>query len=862
MTEEVQHRGKRSKLWIPALALTIIVALLVIPPLVGINGYRSRIARALSNSVGRPVRISSVELRLFPRPGFVITDLTVDEDPQYGAEPVLHASKVTTAIRLASLWAGRLEISRISVDEASLNLVHTASGQWNLDTLFRTATKSQTESGGRDRRTPLPYLEATNSRINIKKGVEKLPYSLVNADLAFWQEEPGDWRVRLKGQPARTDVNLDLGDTGILRLEGRMRRAPEMRQMPIHIEMEWSDAQLGQLSRLLIGSDPGWRGDMTAEMKLDGTAADAQVTTRLRASGVHRAEFAPATPLDFDANCGFIYHYSASTAENLVCESRLGDGRLRVKGDLLGNGHPKLSVELQKIPAQAVLDSLRTVRRQLGAGLEADGTLTGKLSYDASIQLPPQPERGSKPSHGKKAASKQATMPEGPLTGSISLDALRLSGGALNQPVQIQKVLFEPSIEPDGKSEELTGIAEVAAGAPTPVVFTVQLALSGYHISARGAAAPARLRQIARAAGLKEAGALEAIAGDPVTMDLAIGGPWIPAPEVLLAESEGGDTATLQEPVPENQDQPVPDRITGTVLLHNITWKPEMLPKAVQISQATLHLQGGQSVWDPASFVYGPLKGTARLVVPVCGAEEQCLPTLDLDFPTLDAGELQSALLGADNKSTLFSTVLAHLTPSSEHKWPAFQGTLKASSFALGPVMLHDFAAQLRVSADSAELTAVDAGILGGQLHATGKVNNGDKPAYALEGTFEKVSPPALCQVLELKCSGTSVDGDGKIDLSGFAGKDLATSAKGTLHFDWKKGAIIGRSGTAEQMPPVLARFDYWSGTAEIANGSVTLKDNQVQTGKRAAAVNASVTFGEPPKVGFSAAKATPAIKQ
>ena len=94
----------------------------------------------ISASLGRPVRLSSVELRLLPRPGFVLTDLTVEEDPAYGAEPVLHANTVTASIRLLSLWRGRLEIDTISVDEASLNLVRTAAGRWNLDSLLRTAT--------------------------------------------------------------------------------------------------------------------------------------------------------------------------------------------------------------------------------------------------------------------------------------------------------------------------------------------------------------------------------------------------------------------------------------------------------------------------------------------------------------------------------------------------------------------------------------------------------------------------------------------------------------------------------------------------------------------------------------------------
>src|SRR5579863_2844674 len=386
MMETGQGRGRwRSKLWIAALALTILVSIIVIPPLVGINRYKARIARAMSNSLGRPVRMSGVELRLLPRPGFVITDLTVNEDQAYGAEPVLHANTVTASIRLFSLWRGRLEISRISVDEASLNLVRTPDGRWNLDTLFRTAARSQADGANQGRSVPLPYLEATNSRIHIKEGVEKLPFSLVNADLSFWEEDPGDWRVRLKGQPARTDVNLELSDTGIVQLEGRMRRAPELRLMPVHVEMEWREAQMGQLSRLLIGSDAGWRGDVTAEMRLDGTADSANVTTRLRATGVHREEFAPVAPMDFDANCGFTYHYSARAIENIVCSSPLGGGRMTMQGDLPGgSGAPKISLELEKIPAQAVLDALRTVRQELGAGLAADGTLSGRLTYDVT----------------------------------------------------------------------------------------------------------------------------------------------------------------------------------------------------------------------------------------------------------------------------------------------------------------------------------------------------------------------------------------------------------------------------------------------------------------------------------------------
>jgi uncharacterized protein involved in outer membrane biogenesis len=106
-----------------AVLTVIVVAVVLVPPLVSISRYKSQITQLISQSLGRPVRLSSVELRLLPRPGFVITDLSVAEDPAYGAEPVLHANTVTASIRLLSLWRGRLEIGRITGEMESRSAV-------------------------------------------------------------------------------------------------------------------------------------------------------------------------------------------------------------------------------------------------------------------------------------------------------------------------------------------------------------------------------------------------------------------------------------------------------------------------------------------------------------------------------------------------------------------------------------------------------------------------------------------------------------------------------------------------------------------------------------------------------------------
>ena len=919
MTKNAQGRQrKRGRLWLALALLAVALAALIVPPWISVNSYKSRITRLMAASLGRPVRLSSVELRLLPRPAFVLTDLTVAEDPAYGAEPVLHANAVTAYIRLLSLWRGRLEIGTISVDEASLNLVRTGDGRWNLDSLFRTAAEragSGVDSAGpgAQRKTPLPYLEATNSRINIKNGAEKLPFSLVSADLSFWQEEPGDWRLRLRGQPARTDLSLDLADTGEVRLEARVRRAAELRQMPVHLDLEWREAQLGQLTRLVIGSDPGWRGDMTGELHLDGTADAAQIQTRLRATGVHRAEFAPAAPMDFDANCGFVYHFSERALDNLVCDSPLGDGRIRLAGDLPGGGGPaRFSVELDRIPVAAGLDALRTVRSGLGPGLEAGGTISGKIAYAAVSAEGSAPEDApgvTKP--GRLRSSKGRPAEQGRLSGSLTVDGFQLSGDGLGTPIQAPRLVLEPVPVKQGEPSSehrspvkahspaqipagagvLSATVAIPAGGAIPLTVTARLSPSGYHVTMRGQASLTRARELARVAGVPGASALDALAGDPVAVELIAAGPWAPAQRIPFsslppsvaassAPANPASLAALPPPAADESPEPGADSLSGTVTLHNANWRADYLANPVQISQATLHVGNGDIRWDPVVFSYGPVKGTASLSLPAgCDATPPCLPHFKVRFGDLDASSLQGAILGAREPGTVLSTLIARLRPSSVPAWPRLEGAVEADSLILGPVTLRDASATLSVLPAGAEITGLDAGLLGGRVHGSGALRTAatgrGKPSYTLEGKFEKLSPAAVCQLLGLRCSGGAFDADGKIDLSGFTDTDLANSAKGTLRFDWRHGAVSlpgGARGAARgsdlaasshalpaaaAVPPALARFDRWTAEAEIANGTIALKQNQVRRGTRKQTVEATLTFGDPAKVTFAAPKAT-----
>ena len=629
-----------------------------------------------------------------------------------------------------------------------------------------------------------------------------------------------------------------------------MRRAPELRQMPLHLDVDWQEAQLGQLARLITGSDPGWRGDLTGEMHLDGTPDAARVAMRLRATGVHRAEFTPAAPIDFDARCNLIYHYAEQSVENMDCDSPLGDGRVHVAGEKPGaDAPPRFSVELNRVPVTAGLDALRTLRSGLAPDLEAKGTVSGKIVYDTRTPAGPVP---AKPISKAELKRKHAAIsgaeqvgpagPPSPLTGSFTVEGLILSGGGLGRPIQAAKFTLEPaamvSVAPQlsvkalpadarNPAQAIAGTVVVPAGGAIPLTLNLRFGLTGYQIGIRGQASFARARELALAAGIPLSDALATLAGDPIAVDLTAEGPWMPAEEIPLESIAPVDSIAPAEAAPASAPEssaptpttgptpttaptigptigallepPVHDTLTGTVNIRNANWKADYLAGHVVVNQATLHIENGDLRWDPLDFTYGPLKATASLTLPsVCAPEQTppapCPAQFQLHFADVDAAALQSALLGAREKSTLLSDLIDRFHPSSAPPWPPLEGTVTADSLILGPVTLQGVSTSLRIVPTGAEISSLDASVLGGTVHLAGTLTkpatDRDKLAYSLSGDFQKLNAEDVGSLLGLRWTGESLSGTGNLDLSGYTGDDLAASAKGVLHFEVRRGII------------------------------------------------------------------------
>src|SRR5271169_1294428 len=315
-----------------AAALLLLVLFLLRP---GASRLKSRIASSISSGVGRPVEIGSVQLRLLPRPGFDLDNLVVYDDPAFGAEPMLRASEVTAALRLTSLLRGRLEIARLDLTEPSLNLVHAESGRWNLEALLERTAHIPLAPTGKAKTEPrpgFPYIQATSARINFKNGPEKKPYALTNADFSLWQDSENSWGVRLKAQPIRSDLNLN--DTGVLRVNGTWQRAATLRETPLQFSVEWDRPQVGQITKLFSGNDQGWRGGVQLEVMLAGTPAKLTISSDASIQDFRRYDITSGDALRMTVHCDGQYSSLDHGLHEVMCNAPVGSGRITLKGDL------------------------------------------------------------------------------------------------------------------------------------------------------------------------------------------------------------------------------------------------------------------------------------------------------------------------------------------------------------------------------------------------------------------------------------------------------------------------------------------------------------------------------------------------
>ena len=844
-------RQPKTKYWLLLGIALLVLAALVLPPLMNLSHYQHRIASSISRSLDRPVEMSSVKLRLLPEPGLEISNFVIEEDPAFGAEPTLRAPSMVAYLRLASLWRGRLEVSRISLDEPSLNLVRNAQGRWNIGAVLVQASRLPNAPTAQRRAGPaprFPYIEANDGRINFKESSEKKPFSLLNADFSMWLASPGEWQLRVEAQPVRTDLDLDLAETGTLRISGTLRRssaeseASVLDQMPVELHADWSNAPLGQISRLLLGRNTGWRGSLRIHADVIGSLESLRLKTRLRIEDMHRQEFTPPELLNIEANCQGDYLRGSHSLNNVACVWPIGDGQFSLAGSVQNLGHPQLDLTLtmDKLPVSLALTALRMVRLGAAPSVGVSGTVDGHFTYHAESS---QPLSGEATVHAL-----QLTAPglDTPLTVSVMhfITAAVPHNQQLHPAQPPRRSITGRTRRPHPRAVAIAGPAAVTledfplamSPQPTqsaPLMLGGQFTATGFTLHIGGQTQIGNLLTLGNDSGWLHPFIAALQPQGTADLDVTIHGPWLLS---TMPSPPADEDASVQPPVLAGTPSSV---ITeGTLRLRNAVYRPRFLAEPVEIVSAQASLSPVQVAWNPVAAVYHHIPVQLSVSYPlVCEVPAGCLTHFNANMDSLNAAALESALLGAGEHGELLDQILARFDGQSV-RWPALAGTVHADILTLGPLALHDAMASVAIEGRLLRVIALDGQALGGTFHVTGSINaTPDPAAYSLNMQLAHGNAAELATLFKEEWGAGTVSANWRLEMAGYSAAQLASSAHGVFHADWSRGTLP----IAQSSP--LDHFDRWSADGAFRDRKIHLDRSVLVHGAESVPVSGTIGF-------------------
>jgi uncharacterized protein involved in outer membrane biogenesis len=734
------------------LILALPLALFLIRP--GAGRLRTRIVTAIGLALGRQVDVSSVHIRLLPHPGFDLENFVVHDDPAFSAEPVIRSQQVMAELRLSSLLRGRLEIARLSLSEPSLNLVRDRDGRWNLENLLERAAQisvAPTKKMKTEARPGFPYIEADNGRINLKLQQEKKPYALMNADFALWQESENVWGMRLKAQPVRMDFNLS--DTGTLNVNGSWTRAATLRQTPLQFSMEWTGAQLGQVSKLVVGKDKGWRGTLKFSATLSGTPADLKVETDASVQDFRRYDILGGGSLRLAAHCGTEYSSVDHTLSNLACHSPVGSGTLSVTGTITGVFRPgtyDLSLIATRLPIQSLIALARHAKKDIPDDIVASGKL------DASLRV-------------KRASAGYAEW-----DGSGESLDVRIGSKLNKTEMVLDRIPFKISRNPerDSRSERRIfppeprmeiGPFNLGLGRTSPAVVRGSISRSGYSLLVTGDAQVQRLLQTARTAGFR---ASQLTADGIAKVDLQIAGGW------------PGFTAP---------------QVTGKVQLQSVRAEVRGLNAPVEIASANLLLtpENVQVQNINASLSSSAWRGS--LLLPRnCALRDGCPASFDLHANEIDTDELNQWLNPHPRKQPWYRFLSA--TPQTATPYLLTlhaAGKLNIDRLAIQNLVATRVAAHVELESGIVRLSNLRGDLLGGKHLGDWQADFSVKPpGYSGSGTLQGIDLQQLAQAMHDGWVTGTATATYRASASGAGAGELISSAKANLKVEVRDGLL------------------------------------------------------------------------
>jgi AsmA protein len=128
------------------ITLILIVVVVVFAATFNVNQYRGTIQSELEKRLDRRVALGDMHLGLFP-PRFQVQNLSIADDPNFNdAKPFVEAQELDVSVRLLPLLHRSVEISSVTLQRPSVELIKNTQGAWNFSTIGATQKSAPSQN--------------------------------------------------------------------------------------------------------------------------------------------------------------------------------------------------------------------------------------------------------------------------------------------------------------------------------------------------------------------------------------------------------------------------------------------------------------------------------------------------------------------------------------------------------------------------------------------------------------------------------------------------------------------------------------------------------------------------------------------
>jgi AsmA protein len=197
-------------------AILLLVAI-AIPFLINVNSFRPKLESALTEALGREVKVGNLSLSILS--GSVSAeDLSIADDPAFSKDPFIRAKSLKVGVEVMPLiFSKALHVTDITLDRPEIALLRDPSGKWNFSSLGSKSEAAKPAPASGPSSTPdlsVSKLDVKDGRLSVNRANSSIkPHVYDNVDISVRDFSP-------KAQfPFTITANLPAGGTA--KLDGK-----------------------------------------------------------------------------------------------------------------------------------------------------------------------------------------------------------------------------------------------------------------------------------------------------------------------------------------------------------------------------------------------------------------------------------------------------------------------------------------------------------------------------------------------------------------------------------------------------------------------------------------------------------------